>query len=103
MSGMQDLDRSLERLAAPPADDRLDGFEAQVWRKISAGTPRAGNSTALGFFQPLPWAAATLALAIGIMSSALLMSSADIGSHDDMAAFSFHSPLAPSTLLDRRS
>jgi len=97
---MPDLDHLLKRLAATPPDRRLDGLEARVWARIEARrTPAPSPVPSLR--SPLPWAAAALALFIGIATSMLVIPAPNIGS--DMAAFSSHAPLAPSTLLDRRS
>jgi anti-sigma factor RsiW len=86
---MDDLDRTLARLAAAPAPAALEGIEHQVLARI--GTAPVMRQVGLGF-----GTVAAVALAIGIIGAELPATAQPIVS---LAPLGGASPLAPSSLL----
>lgn len=94
---MTELDRLLTRLAQSPADHDLSQLEADVWTRIDA----KGKNTAFVWIRALPVTATSFALLMGFATAAV--STPPRQTFHDMAVFSAHAPLAPSTLLARHS
>ena len=88
-----DLDQRLRRLCASPADRDLEPLEAAVWRRVSVRQAERAEAAAVR-----PFAAAGVA---GALLLGLVAGGRDAGSPatSELAVFSAHSALAPSTLL----
>lgn len=85
---MDDIDRALARLAELPAPIALDGMEARVLARISAGpAPRTGLHVG---------AVVVAALVIGIVGGGVPATATNAAS---LSPLTGGSPLAPSTLL----
>ena len=85
---MDDLDRALATLAGVPAPAALDGMEARVLARISAGpAPRTGLHVG---------AVIVAALAIGVAGGGVPATATEAAS---LSPLTGGSPLAPSTLL----
>lgn len=89
MDGMDDLDRTLARLAGAPAPDALGGIDAQVLARI--GTRPAARQGGVALV-----AVAAAALTLGMVGGELPATAQPAAS---LAPLSGGSPLAPSTLL----
>ena len=85
---MDDIDRALARLADLPAPTALDGMEARVLARISAGPPpRTGLHVG---------AVIVAALAIGVVGGGVPATATQAAF---LSPLTGGSPLAPSTLL----
>ena len=85
---MDDVDRALARLASVPVPTALDGMEARVFARISAGpAPRTGLHVG---------AVIVAALAIGVAGGGVPATAREPAL---LAPLTGGSPLAPSTLL----
>lgn len=89
MNGMDDLDRTLARLAGAAAPDALDAIDAQVLARI--GTHPVAARGGVAFV-----AVAAAALTLGMVGGELPATAQPAAS---LAPLSGGSPLAPSTLL----
>ncbi len=87
-----DLDRALAKLAAMPADARLEGLDVAVMARIASNAGDARRGARIG-------AAATFcALAMGVIGSTVLGVPVPARA-SGVAPFGVSVPLAPSTLL----
>lgn len=94
---MTELDRIFARLAGTPADRDLSQLEADVWGRIDA----KGENRIFGLVRALPVMATAFALVMGFATA--VVSTPPRQDFHDMAVFSAHTPLAPSTLLAKHS
>lgn len=86
-----DLENALSRLGQTEAGGMLDGLEARVWEHVAA-RQRAPSTSALWGWRS---AAFVTLLAIGVIAGGAGMRSP----RPELALFSSHVALAPSTLL----
>ncbi len=83
------LDTALAELSTRAPDRRLDDLSALVWRRIDAQSESAGGV----------WALRASALALVLMSGAVVSGTAGARPAQVFAPFSVAADLAPSTLL----
>lgn len=89
------LDKALTRLAMlQPAED-LSGLERVVWARID--DQRQAGTVSLP--KALRWSAVSVALAIGVTTGGAITALSQARPAGDVAVFSVHSHLSPSTLL----
>ena len=94
----QQLDRLLARLKAQEADRRLDQIEPRVWARIAASRGRGAGMAA-----QLQWRAAAVGLALTFGAAfGGVAAAARPDKAPEMAIFSTHTALAPSTLIEGR-
>lgn len=92
------LDKAFARLAGSPQDKDLSGLERAVWAEIDGQRQAATVSLP----RALRWSAVSLALAIGVTTGGAAAALTRAQPAADMAVFSVHSHLSPSTLLGDR-
>lgn len=92
----QELDRLLAALKSQGLDRRLETVEARVWQRVAArGAPEGSPGL-------LQWRAAAVGLSLSLGAAFGGAAAARPGEPAEMAVFSSHAALAPSTLLDGR-
>lgn len=90
------LDRLLATLKAQHEDGRLASLEPRVWQRVAARTAAGGP---LGQLQ---WRAAAVGLSLSLGAAFGGAAAAPAAAPAEMAVFSSHVALAPSTILDGR-
>ena len=92
------LDELFDELRDPAPDRRLAVLEHHVWRQIK------GSRRLDGFLQGSLIRAAAVAVAVAVGATVGGMSAASAAANpSEIAVFSVHSTLAPSTILDVQS
>ena len=89
-----DLDRLLAQLKAQPFDRMLQSLEPQVWQRIASRTTRGGLAS------QRQWRVAAVGLSLALGAAFGGAAAAGPGTSSEMAVFSVHTVLAPSTLLE---
>lgn len=87
------VDEGLRRLAAAPPDRDLGALEAEVWSRVSVRQAERAEAAVVKPFRGLGVAGA---LVLGVAAGGL---GGDGEDSSELAVFSPHSALAPSTLL----
>lgn len=89
-----DLDRLMAQLRSQPSDRMLQSLEPQVWQRIGSRSARGGAAG------QLQWRIAAVGLSLSL--GAVFGGAAGAGpvTPSEMAVFSVHSNLAPSTILE---
>lgn len=87
-----DLAVQLRQLKAQPIDHALDALEPNVWQRVAACTARMPVVM-------LPWRAAAVGLSLSL-GATFGGAAAGPSEPDEMAVFSAHAALAPSTILE---
>ncbi|HEX8568643.1 MAG TPA: hypothetical protein VF699_01790 [Caulobacteraceae bacterium] len=88
-----DLDDRLRRLAVSPPDRDLDLLEPAVWSRVSARRAERAEAAAV---RPFAAAGVAGALVFGLVAGGLSLQPSE---SSELAVFSPHAALAPSTLL----
>ena len=88
-----DFDERLRRLAVSPPDRDLDLLEPAVWSRVSARRAERAEAAAV---RPFAAAGVAGALVLGLVAGGLEL---DSSASSELAVFSPHAALAPSTLL----
>lgn len=85
------LDQLLSRLAAAPADHRLDQLEPAVWARIDGARRQPAREGGWG------WRATLAAL---MLTTGAFAGSVAAAQSEESSPFAIHATLAPSTLLE---
>jgi len=85
------LEQLLSRLAATPADRRLDQLEPAAWARIDSARRQTPHGAVWG------WRAA---LAAVMLTTGAFASGVAAAQSEENSPFAIHSSLAPSTLLE---
>lgn len=89
-----DLDRLLAQLKAQPSDRMLQSLEPHVWERIAAHATRGGVAS------QRQWRVAAVGLSLSLGAAFGGAAAAGPGTPPEMAVFSVHTMLAPSTILE---
>lgn len=89
-----DLDRLMARLKGQPSDRTLQSLEPHVWQRIAARSTRGGIAG------QLQWRVAAVGLSLSLGAAFGGAAAAGPGTPPEMAVFSVHAMLAPSTILE---